>query len=113
MLFKGSGKLEANKTHVEPIHVDYWNAESGQLDPNLFTCVLLRLDGRFLTSSDGQLSADAPSAACAQQFVLELRSSTQLALRLFESNSNYVCLSKNGAVVVQQCAPLEATRWEF
>lgn len=59
------------------------------------------------------LAADASSAACAQQFQIELRSGTQIAIKTFESNSNYINLTKNGSIVVSNCVPEMATLWEF
>ena len=77
-------------------------------------CVLLKIGHKYLTLIENNcLAADASSATCAQQFLVELRSGTEITLKLFESNNNYVNLTKNGSIVVSHVAPEEATKWEF
>lgn len=89
--------------------------EEVELLNSSFNCCYFKLvaTGKYLNVVDGQsLAADAPSAACAQQFQVELRSGTHLAIRTFDTN-NYLNLTGNGGLIVSSCPPEKATLWEF
>jgi hypothetical protein len=92
-------------------------------------------NNKYLSIIDGNsVACDASSPACAQQFQLvsniynnlllvmykykhnffqqELRNGTCIAIRTFESHS-YLNLTNNGAIIVSNSSPENATLWEF
>ncbi|KAH9401048.1 Fascin [Tyrophagus putrescentiae] len=128
-----SVKLESNKTIPDLFTVEYANSENlsgtggtgginggGDVDLELinstFNCVFFKLvsTGKYLHVVDGgqTLAADAPNAACAQAFQLELRTGTYLAIRTADANG-YLNLTANGALLVAPTTPEKATLWEF
>ncbi|XP_054159197.1 protein singed-like [Oppia nitens] len=116
----GSGKLESNKTTPDSIRIEYANSDNNGLDFSdidlTFNCCYLKMmsNNKYLSLIENNcLAADASSAACGQQFQTELRNGTQIAIKTFESNSNYLNLTKNGSIVVSNCLPESATLWEF
>ncbi|CAG2102046.1 unnamed protein product [Medioppia subpectinata] len=116
----GSGKLESNKTTPDSMRIEYANSENNGLDfsdiDSTFNCCYLKMmsNNKYLSLiENNSVAADASSAACAQQFQIELRSGTQIAIKTYESNSNYLNLTKNGSIVVSNCLPESATLWEF
>lgn len=132
---QGSVKLESNKTIPDLFTVEYANSENlsgtggtggiginggGDVDLELinstFNCVFFKLvsTGKYLHVVDGgqTLAADAPNAACAQAFQLELRTGTYLAIRTADANG-YLNLTANGALLVAPTTPEKATLWEF
>lgn len=125
----GSVKLESNKTIPDLFTVEYANSENlstagaggvgcdvdVELINSTFNCVYFKLvsTGKYLHVVDGQtLAADAPNAACAQAFQLELRTGTYLAIRTSDSNS-YLNLTANGTLLIAPTTPEKATLWEF
>jgi len=118
----GSVKLESNKTIPDLFNIEYANSENASIsreDVELlnatFNCCYLKLvsTGKYLNVVEGQtLAADAPTAACAQQFQLELRTGAYLAIRTLDTN-NYLNLSPNGSLHLSTCVPEKATLWEF
>lgn len=114
--------MESNKTTPDLFIIEYANADNLSIardDVDLidssFNCCFLKLSstGKYLNVVDGQtLAADAPSMACAQQFHVELRTGTHIAIRSFDSNA-YLNLTSTGGVVIANCAPEKATLWEF
>lgn len=122
-------KLESNKTIPDLFTVEYANSENlsttgaggvgcdvdVELINSTFNCVYFKLvsTGKYLHVVDGQtLAADAPNAACAQAFQLELRTGTYLAIRTSDSNS-YLNLTANGTLLIAPTTPEKATLWEF
>lgn len=114
--------MEANKTIPDLFTIEYANAENMSIsreDTDLidstFNCCYFRLasTGKYLNVVDGQtLAADAPTPACAQQFQLELRTGTTMAIRTYDANS-YLNLTANGGLTISSCLPEKATLWEF
>lgn len=118
----GSYKLESNKTMPDMFVIEYANADNPTISrddfdtiDSSFNCCYLKLasTGKYLNVADGQtLAADAPSMACAQQFHIELRTGTYIAIRAFDSNA-YLNLTANGGIVLANCPSEKATLWEF
>ena len=114
--------MESNKTIPDLFAIEYANSENlsvGREDMELinstFNCCYLKMvsTDKYFNVVDGQvLAADAPNVACAQQFQLELRTGTHLAIRTFDSN-NYLNLTANGGLILSSCPPEKATLWEF
>ncbi|KAH7644043.1 singed-like protein [Dermatophagoides farinae] len=119
---QGSYKLESNKTMPDMFVIEYANADNPTISrddvdaiDSSFNCCYLKLatSGKYLNVVDGQtLAADAPSMACAQQFHIELRTGTYIAIRAYDSNA-YLNLTANGGIVFVNCPPEKATLWEF
>lgn len=113
---KGAGKLESNKTTPDSIIVEYANSESNDENVNAtFNCVFLKMiaNNKYWSIVDGNIVVcDASSSTCAQQWQLELRNGTCLAIRTFESRS-YLNLNNNGTITVSSSGPDNATLWEF
>lgn len=111
----GLGKLEANKTSPDSILIEYANNENGDDVTGTFNCCYFRMSGnnKYWSVVDGNtVAADSSSNTCAQQFQIELRSGTTIAIRIFESCS-YLNLNKQGSLIIMNCGPKEATLWEF
>lgn len=117
---QGSVKLESNKTIPDLFTIEYANSDNLSTDDpdelnSTFNCCYFKLlsTGKYLNVVDGQtICADASSMACAQQFQLELRTGTYLAIRTVDSG-NYLNLTANGSLVLSPCLPEKATLWEF
>jgi hypothetical protein len=111
----GAGKLESNKTTPDSIRIEYANSDNMDDIDSTFNCCYLKMvaNNKYLSIIDGNsVACDASSPACAQQFQLELRNGTCIAIRTFESHS-YLNLTNNGAIIVSNCSPENATLWEF
>jgi fascin 1/2 len=114
----GQGKIDCGKTAPDSILVEYVNSETDHQEADImstFNCCLLRMptNGKYLSVVDGNcVAADSVSPSGGQQFLLELRSGTTLAIRLLE-NASYLNLSKQSVLCINQCQPNEATEWEF
>lgn len=55
---------------------------------------------------------DATNKACAQSWILELRSHNSIAIRASDIHA-YVQLGTNGTIALARCEPSEASLWEF
>lgn len=114
----GLGKIDCGKTVPDSILIEYVNSETDHQETDImstFNCCLLRMptNGKYLSVVDGNcVAADSASPSGGQQFLLELRSGTTLAIRLLESAS-YLILNKQSVLCICQCQPNEATEWEF
>ncbi|KAI1278795.1 Protein singed [Halotydeus destructor] len=112
----GTFKVEASKTVPDSVVVEYANSENNQDTENSsFNCCFLKMpiNNKYWSVSAGNLiTCDQSFTNCAQQFLIELRSGSTIAIRLFES-SNYLSLTSQGALIVKGCPPEEATLWEF
>ena len=117
-----NGKLESNKTTPDSIKIEYANSDNLDVDGGdghdgilKINCCYLKMtsNNKYLSLIDGNsVAADASSLACAQQWQLELRTGTFMAIRTIESSS-YLNLTGNGSVQVNACSPDQATLWEF
>jgi len=110
----GAGKLETSKTTPDSIVVEY--ATSDNLDDinATFDCCYLKMlaNNKYLSVVDGnQVACDATTPACAQQWQLELRTGSCIAIRTFEARS-YLYQTNNGALNVSNIAPADATLWK-
>lgn len=100
--------------------IEYANSDAlTDSDGNIhgtFNCVYLKqlaAGGKYWSIIDGNtVAADATTQACAQQWLLELRSGTCCAIRTFDSMA-YLNLTNNGAILVAGCPPEAATLWGF
>lgn len=114
----GLGKIECGKTAPDSILVEYVNSETDHREEDImstFNCCVLRMptNGKYVSIVDGNcVAADGASPSCGQQFLLELRSGSTLAIRLFE-NASYLNLTKQNTLCISKCQPNEATLWEF
>ena len=110
-----AGKLEANKTSADAILVEYANSDNSDDVISTFNCCYLKMsaNNKYWSVVDGEsVAADASSTACAQQFQIELRSGSSIAIRIFDTSS-YLNLSKQGTLIIVNCGPKDATQWEF
>lgn len=114
----GSGKIECNKITPDSLIVEYANNESanGEQECELFNCCYLRMpaaSNKYISLLDANaIIADSTSKNCAQQFILEVRSGSGIAIRLYE-NVSYLNLNKQGSLTIAPCHPADATLWEF
>lgn len=111
----GLGKLEANKTSPDSILIEYANNDNSDDVTGTFNCCYFKMsaNSKYWSVVDGNtVAADSVSSTCAQQFMIELRSGSTIAIRLFE-NSSYLNLSKQGSLILMNCGPNDATLWEF
>lgn len=70
---------------------------------------------KYLVVGDGPDSnvlCDATNKACAQAWILELRSHNSIAIRASD-NQAYMQLGTNGTIFLQRCEPSDASLWEF
>ncbi|RWS25086.1 singed-like protein [Leptotrombidium deliense] len=108
-----SGKLESGKTTPDSIIVEYAHSENS--DESAFNCCYFKMpaNNKYWSVIDGNIVAcDAASPTCAQQWILELRNGCCIAIRMFDSGS-YLTLTNQGAIIVSNCQPKDATLWEF
>lgn len=79
-------------------------------------CCYLKLmaNERYLVVKDGDMSVmcDASNKACAQSWILELRSHNSIAIRASDTHA-YLQLGTNGTISLARCEPKEASLWEF
>jgi fascin 1/2 len=111
----GATKLEAGKTAPDSILVDYANDEHKDDIKGTFNCCYLKMpaNNKYWSMIDGsQVACDSTSVSCAQQFHIELRTGSTIAIRLRESSS-YLTLTGQGGLLFKGCPPNEATLWEF
>lgn len=111
----GSGKLDATKSIPDSILIEYANSDQVDNDEATFNCCYFKMPAinKYWSMIDNnQLACDASSVTCAQQFQLELRTGSTIAIRLFE-NSSYLNLTKQSSLAISGCQPSEATLWEF
>lgn len=111
----GSGKLESNKTSPDSILVEYCSAEGINDDGTPFNCCFFKMpvNNKYWSIVDaGSVACDTPSPTCAQRWIMELRTGSCIAIRAFE-NGSYLTLTNQGAIQVNNCAPKDATLWEF
>ena len=111
----GLGKLEANKTSPDSILIEYANNDNLDDVTGTFNCCYFKMSGnnKYWSIVDGNtVAADSTSNTCAQQFQIELRSGSTIAIRLFD-NCSFLNLSKQGSLILMNCGPNEATLWEF
>lgn len=69
---------------------------------------------RYLVVDDKQSSVlcEATNKACAQSWIIELRSNSSLAIRASDNHA-YMQLGTNGTITLSRCDPKDATLWEF
>ena len=111
----GSGKLDATKSIPDSIKIEYANSDQADNDETTLNCCYFRMPAinKYWSIIDNnQLACDSASITCAQQFQLELRTGSTIAIRLFE-NSSYINLTKQSSLAITGCQPCEATLWEF
>ncbi|KAI1278794.1 Protein singed [Halotydeus destructor] len=112
----GTFKVEASKTAPDSVVVEYANSENNRdAENSSFDCCFLKMpvNNKYWSVGDANsITCDQSSTNCAQQFLIELRSESTIAIRLFES-SNYLSLTNQGALIVKGCGAEEATQWEF
>lgn len=81
-----------------------------------FECCYLKLmsNNRYLIvgESDSSVICDAVNRACAQPWVLELRSHNALAIRASDDHA-YLQLGANGTIFLSRCEAVDASLWEF
>ncbi|RWS15974.1 singed-like protein [Dinothrombium tinctorium] len=109
----GSGKLESGKTAPDSILVEYVNSENS--DDSAFNCCYFKMpaNNKYWSVIDGNIVVcDAASPTCAQQWIMELRNGSCIAIRMFDSGS-YLTLTNQGAITVTNCQAKDATLWEF
>lgn len=105
-----AGKLESAKGFPDSVQPVYDEPAVSGLGGCLFK---MPANKRFWAIADGNLvRADATSAACAQSWVIELRSATAISIRTADTGL-YLNNSAQGALQVVACEPLKATLWEF
>lgn len=79
-------------------------------------CCYLKLmaNDRYLVVNDGDMSviSDASNKACAQSWILELRSHNSIAIRASDTHA-YLQLGTNGTISLSRCDSKEASLWEF
>lgn len=111
----GSGKLDATKNIPDSIKIEYANSDQVDNDESTFNCCYFKMPAinKYWSIIDNnQLACDSASITCAQQFQLELRTGSTIAIRLFE-NSSFLNLTKQSSLAITGCQPSEATLWEF
>ena len=112
----GSGKLDATKSIPDSILLEYGNSDQDvDNDEATFNCCYFKMPAinKYWSIIDNnQLACDSLSTTCAQQFQLELRTGSTIAIRLFQ-HSSYLNLTKQSTLTVIACQPSEATLWEF
>lgn len=69
---------------------------------------------RYLVVDDrgSSVSCEATNKACAQTWIIELRSNNSLAIRASDNHA-YMQLGTNGTITLSRCEPKDATLWEF
>lgn len=63
-------------------------------------------------TNDSSILSDATNKACAQSWILELRSHNSIAIRTSDNHA-YLQLGTNGTIYLSRCEPKEASLWEF
>lgn len=63
-------------------------------------------------NNDSSIICDATNKACAQPWILELRSHNSIAIRASDNHA-YMQLGTNGTVFLSRCDPKDASLWEF
>lgn len=81
-----------------------------------FECCYLKVlqNNRYLVVGDKDQSivCDAVNRACAQPWIIELRSHNCIAIRASDDHA-YMQLGTNGTISLSRCKPHEASLWEF
>lgn len=105
-----------NGSTNDPIHQGANKSSLSDQVAQLECCYMkLISNDRYLVSGDKESSSvlcDATNKACAQPWVLELRSHNSLAIRASD-NQAYLQLGTNGTISLSRCEPHEASLWEF
>lgn len=81
-----------------------------------FECCYLKVmhNNRYLVvgDKDASIVCDAVNRACAQPWIIELRSHNSIAIRASDDHA-YMQLGTNGTISLSRCEPHEASLWEF
>lgn len=81
-----------------------------------FECCYLKSisNDRYLVvgNNDSSVLCDATNKACAQSWIIELRSHTSIAIRASDNHA-YMQLGTNGTIFLSRCDSKEASLWEF
>jgi hypothetical protein len=80
-------------------------------------CCYLRIkaNNKYLVIGEGGDSSvicDATNKACAQAWILELRSHNSIAIRACDNHA-YMQMGTNGTIFLSRCDPKDASLWEF
>lgn len=63
-------------------------------------------------ANESSIICDATNMACAQAWIIELRSHNSIAIRTSDNHA-YIQLGTNGTIFLARCDPKEASLWEF
>lgn len=63
-------------------------------------------------ANDPSIVCDATNKACAQSWIVELRSHNSIAIRASDNHA-YIQLGTNGTIFLSRCDPAKASLWEF
>uniref|UniRef100_A0A6G1SR25 Protein singed n=1 Tax=Aceria tosichella TaxID=561515 RepID=A0A6G1SR25_9ACAR len=83
-----------------------------------FECCYMKMkaNNKYLVVGDGNDSSsiicDATNKACAQAWILELRSHNSIAIRACDNHA-YMQMGTNGTIFLSRCDPKDASLWEF
>lgn len=65
-----------------------------------------------VNTGDSSIICDTTNKACAQSWILELRTNNSIAIRASDTHA-YMQKGTNGTILLSRCEPKDATLWEF